>query len=90
MARPSPTTESISPGKGDRIYRNRFGPQVGSGTEIGSQDVEVYDNVFVISSAPPNSEYRYSEYSTNAGGISDYNKGTCTNNKVYRKLTIEK
>lgn len=75
---------SISPGKGDKIYKNRFEPLVGSGIYIGSQNVELHDNVFEISSAPPNAEYRYDIYSTNAIRISDYNKGTCTGNKVYK------
>jgi hypothetical protein len=83
---------SISPGDGDRIYRNRFEPIVGSGIYIGrSQNVEVFENTFKISTAPPNAEYRYSNYSTNAIRLSDYNtpdtappERRCANNKVYK------
>ncbi len=84
---------SISPGSGDRIYRNRFEPQTGSGIYIGRvHDVELFDNVFKITAAPPNSEYRSGKYSTNAVRLSDYNakpggtgrKAGCYNNKVYR------
>lgn len=83
---------SISPGTGDRIYNNRFEPLVGSGIYIGrSQNVEVFNNVFKISSAPPNCEYRNSTYSTNAIRISDYNEPMtspeqkrCFNNKIYK------
>jgi hypothetical protein len=82
---------SISPRSGTRVYRNRFEPKIGSGIYIGrGNDVEVFDNVFKISSAPPNCEYRYSSYSTNAIRLSDYNeKDTspverrCAGNKVY-------
>ncbi len=83
---------SISPRSGTKVYRNRFEPKIGSGIYIGGgTDVEVYDNVFKIESAPPNCEYRYSNYSTNAIRISDYDaKPTdppdkrCFGNKVYR------
>jgi len=83
---------SISPGSGTRIYRNRFEPKIGSGIYIGrGHDVEVFDNVFKIECAPPNCEYRYSGYSTNAIRLSDYNASStgpvekrCANNRVYR------
>ena len=83
---------SISPGSGTKVYRNRFEPKIGSGIYIGrSGGVEVYDNVFKISSAPPNCEYRYARYSTNAIRLSDYNAPAdgptdrrCAGNKVYR------
>ncbi|HUU43617.1 MAG TPA: right-handed parallel beta-helix repeat-containing protein, partial [Planctomycetota bacterium] len=82
---------SISPGSGTKIYRNRFEPRIGSGIYIGrGHDVEVYDNVFKIASAPPNCEYRYSRYSTNAIRLSDYNakpgepaERRCAGNRVY-------
>ncbi|OGF51072.1 MAG: hypothetical protein A2231_13125 [Candidatus Firestonebacteria bacterium RIFOXYA2_FULL_40_8] len=81
---------SISPGEGDKIYNNRFEPRIGSGIYIGSRNVEVYNNVFKISSAPANCEYRDGEYSTSALRISDYNtpmtgpeKKRVYNNKVY-------
>jgi len=83
---------SISPGIGTKVYRNRFEPKVGSGIYIGGgYGVEVYDNVFKIESAPPNCEYRYTTYSTNALRLSDYDakptapaEKRCAGNKVYR------
>jgi len=83
---------SISPGSGTKVYRNRFEPKVGSGIYIGrGTGVEVYDNVFRVESAPPNCEYRYSAYSTNAIRLSDYDakptepaENRCAGNKVYR------
>ena len=85
---------SISPRTGTKIYRNRFEPRIGSGIYIGrGHDVEVYDNVFKITSAPPNAEYRYKRYSTNAIRLSDYNakpdlpaNRRCAGNKVYRNV----
>ncbi|MFB3890580.1 MAG: hypothetical protein ACE15C_01010 [Phycisphaerae bacterium] len=86
---------SIGPGSGTKIYRNRFEPKIGSGIYIGAgTGIEVYDNVFRIESAPPNCEYRYSGYSTNAIRISDYDTPPtppeagkpdkrCRENKVY-------
>ncbi|MCZ7648259.1 MAG: hypothetical protein M5U26_23875 [Planctomycetota bacterium] len=83
---------SISPYTGTKIYRNRFEPTIGSGIYIGGgHDVEVYENVFRIETSPPNCEYRYSGYSTNAIRLSDYNsKRTapdterCAGNRVYK------
>lgn len=83
---------SISPGTGTKIYRNRFEPKIGSGIYIGrGHDVEVYDNVFKIQSSPPNCEYRYDRYSTNAIRLSDYNakpdlpaNRRCAGNRIYR------
>ena len=80
---------SISPGTGDRIYNNRFEPRIGSGIYIGrSHDVEVFNNIFKITAAPPNCEYRYTKYSTNAIRLSDYNAKpgpkACRNNRVYK------
>jgi hypothetical protein len=82
---------SISPRTGTKIYRNRFEPKIGSGIYIGGgHDVEVYENVFKIESAPPNCEYRYQAYSTNALRLSDYDtpptgppERRCAGNKVY-------
>jgi hypothetical protein len=87
---------SISPGSASKVYRNRFEPKVGSGIYIGrGTGVEVYDNVFRIESAPPNCEYRYSAYSTNAIRLSDYDakptepaEKRCAGNKVYRNKII--
>jgi hypothetical protein len=74
--------------KGNRIYRNRFEPIQGAGIYIGGQDHEVHDNTFKISSAPPNCEYRYSDWSQNAIRMSDYDRdpgspGSCFNNRVH-------
>lgn len=82
---------SISPRSGTKVYRNRFEPKIGSGIYIGGgTGVEVYDNVFRIECAPPNCEYRYTGYSTNALRISDYDakpdapaEKRCSGNKVY-------
>ena len=82
---------SISPRTGTRVYRNRFEPKIGSGIYIGGgHDVEVFENVFRIESAPPNCEYRYQAYSTNAVRLSDYDtpptgpaERRCTGNRVY-------
>lgn len=82
---------SIGPRTGTKIYRNRFEPKIGSGIYIGGgHDVDVYDNVFKIESAPPNCEYRYGAYSTNAVRISDYDtpptgpaEKRCAGNRVH-------
>ncbi len=81
---------SISPCTGDKIYNNRFEPRIGSGIYIyRMQNVEVYNNVFEITAAPPNSEYRYAKYSTNAirlrgTGAKPGGKGVCENNRIYQ------
>ena len=74
---------------GAKIYNNRFEPEIGSGIELfGSRNCEVYNNVFRITAAPPNCEYRYSDYSTNAIRITDYNRkpgarGACGENRIH-------
>jgi hypothetical protein len=87
---------SIGPRSGTKVFRNRFLPKVGSGIYIGSgTGVEVYDNVFKIECAPPNCEYRYTAYSTNALRISDYDakpdapaEKRCSGNKVYNNKIL--
>ncbi|NQT87990.1 hypothetical protein HQ560_14580, partial [bacterium] len=80
---------SISCGrKGNRIYNNRFEPVQGAGIYISGQDHEVHHNTFEIASAPPNCEYRYSDWSQNAIRMSDYDRGPgspggCFNNRVH-------
>ena len=74
--------------RGNRVYNNRFEPTQGAGIYIGGQDHEVYGNTFTISSAPPNCEYRYSDWSQNAIRMSDYDRdpgspGSCFNNRVH-------
>ncbi|HUV39363.1 MAG TPA: right-handed parallel beta-helix repeat-containing protein, partial [Planctomycetota bacterium] len=70
------------------IHDNRFEPKIGSGIELfGSRNCEVRNNVFNITAAPPNCEYRYSDYSTNAIRVTDYNRkpgtpGACGENRI--------
>lgn len=76
-------------GRGIRIFNNRFEPRTGSGILIGGSDgIEVYGNVFRISTSPPTCEYGFEEYSVNAVRITDYNRapgeeGTAKNNRVH-------
>ncbi len=74
---------------GLKIHDCRFEPEIGSGIEIfrGSH-CEIYGNVFKIVSAPPNCEYRFSDYSTNAVRVTDYDAkpgapGVCANNRIH-------
>ncbi|HUW56477.1 MAG TPA: right-handed parallel beta-helix repeat-containing protein [Planctomycetota bacterium] len=75
-------------GEGIRITDNRFEPEIGSGIELfGAKNCEIRGNTFNITAAPPNCEYRYSDYSTNAIRITDYNRapgapGACGENTI--------
>jgi len=74
--------------KGNRIFNNRFEPIQGSGIYISGQDHEVHHNTFKIATAPPNCEYRYSDWSQNAIRMSDYDRDPgspegCYNNRVH-------
>jgi len=70
------------------INDNRFEPKIGSGIELfGARNCEVRNNTFNTTAAPPNCEYRYSDYSTNAIRVTDYNrkpgtKGACGENRI--------
>ncbi|OGF45562.1 MAG: hypothetical protein A2452_10365 [Candidatus Firestonebacteria bacterium RIFOXYC2_FULL_39_67] len=82
---------SVNPGgKNHKIYNNTFDAQIGSGIYLGaSQNIEVYNNSFKVSTAPPNTEYINTYYSTNAIRLSDYEaaagaKNGCINNKIYK------
>ncbi len=77
-------------GNGSKVYGNQFLPTIGSGIYIfRRRNVEVYNNTFEITSAPPNNEYGHTDYSTNAIRISDYNadpgskRGWCEGNRIY-------
>ncbi|HPD13639.1 MAG TPA: hypothetical protein PLE19_01725 [Planctomycetota bacterium] len=80
---------SIACGRsGNRIFNNRFEPIQGSGIYISGQNHEVHHNSFQIATAPPNCEYRYSDWSQNAIRMSDYDRDPgspdgCYNNRVH-------
>jgi len=80
---------SIACGRsGNRIFENRFEPTQGSGIYISGQNHDVHHNTFKIATAPPNCEYRYSDWSQNAIRMSDYDRdpgspGGCFNNRVH-------
>ncbi len=73
-----------------KIHHNRFEPRIGSGILIfRRKGIEVFDNTFNITSAPPNNEYSNADYSTSAVRITDYNaeEGSergCFDNRIYR------
>ncbi|WP_196941394.1 hypothetical protein [Sphingobacterium pedocola] len=55
-----------------RIYENRFEPEIGSGINVfRRQGVEIFDNYFKVSVAPPSCEYHL-DYSTNGVRLADY------------------
>lgn len=81
---------SVSPsGDSTKVFNNRFEPEIGSGIGIyRRKGVEVYDNFFRITAAPPSCEYNL-DYSTNGIRISDYGAKTgdprgAIGNKIYR------
>ncbi|MBE8723260.1 right-handed parallel beta-helix repeat-containing protein [Sphingobacterium pedocola] len=80
---------SLSPsGDSTRVFNNRFEPEIGSGIGIyRRKGVEVYNNFFRITAAPPSCEYNL-DYSTNGIRISDYGAKTgdpkgAIGNKIY-------
>jgi hypothetical protein len=55
-----------------KIFENRFEPEIGSGINIfRRQGVEIFDNYFKVSVAPPSCEYHL-DYSTNGVRLADY------------------
>ncbi len=79
-------------GESSRIFENKIEPETGSGV-WPSQNCEIFNNVFRISTSPPTCEYGHEEYSTNAIRMADYHRkpgapdGTfgnkVYNNKIY-------
>ena len=80
---------SISCGRsGNRIFNNRFEPIQGAGIYVSGRNHDVHHNTFQIATAPPNCEYRYSDWSQNAIRMSDYDRdpgspGSCFDNRVH-------
>jgi len=78
-------------GDGSRIFSNRFEPEQGSGIEIFRKKyIDIFDNVFNITAAPPSCEYP-EMLSTNAIRLADYGaaKGAangCFGNRIYNNL----
>jgi hypothetical protein len=77
-----------SSGDSTRVFNNRFEPEIGSGLGIyRRKGVEVYNNFFRVTAAPPSCEYNL-DYSTNGIRISDYGAKTgdprgAIGNKIY-------